>query len=47
MLFASYNYIEEEWGKSVDESFEVKVDDLFTLLANYPEMGAVERVLAP
>ncbi|MEJ1242318.1 type II toxin-antitoxin system RelE/ParE family toxin [Chryseolinea sp. T2] len=37
------DYIEEEWGESVAESFEVKVNDLFTLLANYPEMGILEQ----
>ncbi|MGC3945554.1 MAG: type II toxin-antitoxin system RelE/ParE family toxin [Chryseolinea sp.] len=37
------DYIEQEWGTSVAESFEVKVNDLFTLLANYPEIGVVER----
>lgn len=37
------DYIEKEWGESVAESFEVKVNDLFALLANYPEMGVLEQ----
>jgi plasmid stabilization system protein ParE len=36
-------YIRQEWGESVALSFEEKLDDLLVLLANYPEMGVIEK----
>ena len=36
-------YIRNEWGPSVAESFEEKVDDLFNLLVTFPEMGPIEK----
>lgn len=37
------DYIKKEWGESVADSFEEKVNDLLILLASYPEMGVLEQ----
>jgi len=36
-------YMRKEWGQSVAESFEEKVDYLFKLLTVFPQMGQVEK----
>ncbi|SDD27289.1 Plasmid stabilization system protein ParE [Algoriphagus faecimaris] len=37
------DFIKKEWGDGVAQAFIVKVDDIFNLLKNFPQMGQVEE----
>lgn len=37
------DYLNEKWGEKTAKEFILKVDEIFKLLKNYPQMGQVEK----
>ena len=37
------DFIKKEWGDGVAQTFIIKVDTIFNLLKNFPQMGQVEE----
>lgn len=37
------DYIKQKWGEKTAKEFIQKVDEIFKLLKNFPQMGQVEK----